>query len=92
MPQKRADDFSAINQAISYYIRPSTFPVAIKMVSDASDLPAKVKRPKKDMNIAMFLCQAINISRRTGWSFYLEKEDISCPNAIIYLGFAKAPD
>lgn len=92
MPQKRADDFSAINQALSYYIRPSTFPVAIKMVSDASDLPPKVKRPKKDMNIAMFLCQAINISRRTGWSFYLEKKDISCPNALIYLGFAKAPD
>ena len=80
------------NQALSFYLRPSTFPVAIKMVDDLAMVGPKAKRPKKQLGINMFLCQAINVSRRNGWSIYLDKNDISCASALFYLGLAKAPE
>lgn len=92
MQDKQTTQLVEFNQAISYYIRPSTFPLAVKMIEDVNRVPRKVKRPKKDLNINMFLCQAISVSRRNGWSFYLEQEDINCPNSLFFLGLARAPD
>ncbi len=79
------------NEEISYYIRPGTFPLAIKMVGTLDILHSGVKRPKKELGLNLFLCQAIGICRRQGWSILLTKEDISCPSALFYLGLAKPP-
>jgi len=79
------------NEEISYYIRPSTFPLAIKMMMSLDISDQKIKRPQKQLNLNFFLCQAIGISRRQGWSILLDKEDISCPSALFYLGLAKPP-
>jgi len=79
------------NEAFTYFIRPSTFPLAIKMMSTLDIPDKKIRRPKKHLNMNLFLCQAIGISRRQGWSILLGKEDISCPTALFYLGFAKPP-
>ena len=82
MEKNLKDRLVDYNQALSFYIRPSTFPVAIKMVDDLAIVDQKAKKPKKDLDINMFLCQAINISRRNGWSIYLDKNDISCASAL----------
>ena len=79
------------NEEISYYIRPSTFPLAIKMVTSLDGSDPKIKRPRKQLNLNFFLCQAIGIARRQGWSILLDKEDISCPSALFYLGLAQPP-
>jgi uncharacterized protein (DUF169 family) len=79
------------NEEISYYIRPSTFPLAIKMMTSLDISDQKIIRPKKQLNLNFFLCQAIGIARRQGWSILLQKEDISCPSALFYLGLAKPP-
>jgi uncharacterized protein (DUF169 family) len=85
------DKLQKYNEEISYYIRPSTFPLAIKMVTSLDVPDQKIKRPKKQLHLNLFLCQALGISRRQGWSILLDKEDISCPSALFYLGLAKPP-
>lgn len=85
------DKLQKYNEEISYYIRPSTFPIAIKMVTSLDVFDQKIKRPKKQLHLNLFLCQALGICRRQGWSILLSKEDISCPSALFYLGLAKPP-
>jgi len=91
MKSEVKDKLQEYNEEILYYVRPSTFPLAIKMVTTLDILHPKVKRPKKELGLNLFLCQAIGICRRQGWSILLTKEDISCPSALFYLGLAKPP-
>ena len=86
------DALRKYDQQLSYYIRPSTFPLAIKMVESLRISNQKVKRPKRQLNLNLFLCQAIGICRRHGWSILLDRDDISCPSALFFLGLAKAPE
>lgn len=81
-----------INEDISYYIRPATFPLAIKMLEDVEAGEALGKRPSRDMGINVLLCQAFGISRRQGSSLLLALEDIVCPSALFYFGLAQAPE
>jgi len=86
------DELQNYNKRLSYYIRSSTFPLAIKMV-ETPDIPdEKIRRPKKQLNLSLTLCQAIGICRKHGWSILLERDDISCPSAILFLGLAEAPE
>ena len=85
------DKLQKYDEEISYYVRPSTFPIAIKMMTSLDISDQKIKRPKKQLNLNLFLCQALGIARRQGWSILLDKEDISCPSALFYLGLAKPP-
>jgi len=85
------DKLQKFNEEISYYIRPTTFPLAIKMATSLDVPNQKVKRPKEQLHLNLFLCQAIGICRRQGWSILLSKEDISCPSALFFLGLAKPP-
>ena len=73
------------NDEITFYLRVSTFPLAVKMVGDGEVISQKFKRPKNDFDADMPLCQAINICRRNAWTLYLDKNDITCGSAIIYL-------
>lgn len=81
-----------VNEEISYYIRPATFPLAIKMLEDVESNIPGAKRPKNDLGINIMLCQAIGISRRHGLSILLTPEDIGCPNALFFLGLAQPPE
>jgi uncharacterized protein (DUF169 family) len=81
-----------VDEEISYYIRPATFPVAVKMLEAGDIGAANGKRPKRDLGLDILLCQAIGICRRQGWSILLTQEDIQCPSALFYLGFAKPPE
>lgn len=81
-----------INDEISRYIRPATFPLAIKMLKDAEIGETLGKRPKRDMGINVLLCQAFGICRRQGSSLLLTLEDIVCPSALFYFGLAQAPE
>ena len=80
------------NDKITFYLKTSTFPLAVKMTKEGEIVEQKYKRPKKDFDADMPLCQAINICRRNAWTLLLNKNDITCGSAIIYLGFAGAPE
>lgn len=78
-------------EALNYYIRPQTFPLAIKMLKklDEVKVPPKIKKPASELGFKVAICQAIGMARRYGWAFMLTKEDISCPLALIVFGFEK---
>ena len=86
------DDNISYNEDLNFYLRPSTFPLAVKMVEEDQEPSPECKRPASDLGADMPLCQAIGVARRNAWSLYLESQDISCASAIIYLGFAEAPE
>lgn len=77
-------DFAA---EIEKYIRPATFPVAIKMLKPGEPLPPRVKRPKADLGFEAAICQAIGLARRYGWALAVARDDISCPITKAFFGF-----
>lgn len=86
------EELRKVDEEISYYIRPATFPVAIKMLEAGDIGTANGKRPKQDLGLEILLCQAIGICRRHGWSILLTPKDIHCSTALFYLGFAQPPE
>lgn len=76
-----------LNDALMQYIRPATFPLAIKMLESDEGIPDRTRRPKKDMDLVMPLCQAVGMSRKYGWALALGSEDQLCPMGGITLGF-----
>lgn len=69
MEPKFQETFKRYNEEISSYIRPSTFPLAIKMMTNLEAPHPQVRRTKKDLDWNLFLCQALGIARRQGFRF-----------------------
>ena len=80
-------DLQRIRQALDSYVRPDTFPVAIKMVSSENEIPEKTRRPKRDLGTPMPACQGVALARRYGWLIAMGKEDMLCPIGAFTLGF-----
>jgi len=83
-------ELSKIEQALGLYIRPETFPVAIRMVSSPSEIPEKARMPKRDFGKLMPVCQGIALARRYGWLVAMGEEDMLCPLGAYTLGFFPA--
>ncbi|MFX1463909.1 MAG: DUF169 domain-containing protein [Promethearchaeota archaeon] len=60
------------------FLRPSSFPIAIKLVKNESDIPSEYKRPKSDLNIQTFICQTFKMVRSYGWTMAMTEEDCVC--------------
>jgi len=75
-------------EALGRYLRPQTFPVAIRLVPPEEPLPERVKRPWEDLEIKVAICQAISLTRHYGWAVAVGEEDLSCPIAKLVFGFA----
>jgi len=84
-------DLKRFEQEIQTYIKPTTLPLAIKLLSSEDQIPEKTRRPKKDFQKRFSICQAVGMARRMGWTFALGKEDLSCPLSQMSLGFEKEP-
>lgn len=76
-----------LNSALSEHIHPDTFPVAVRMVPPGEDLPERTKRPARDMDIQVTICQGVAFSRRYGWAVGIGNEDLNCPLAAAVFGF-----
>ena len=76
-----------IDEALGRYIRPSTFPVAVRMLTSVSEIPEKARMPKRDLGTMMSLCQGIALARRYGWSMAMGEADMLCPLGALTLGF-----
>lgn len=79
-------DLKQISEALTQYIKPQTFPLAIRMCQSEQELPEKTRTPQKDMGITISLCHAINMARRYGWTIAVDKLQ-SCYVAGISMGF-----
>src|SRR5215204_173192 len=81
-------DLATLDAAISRYVRPATFPLAIRMVTADEPIPARVRRPHRDLEVQVTICQAVGISRRYGWAVEVTPDDLSCPLVFVPFGFS----
>lgn len=59
---------------ISRYVRPATFPLAVRIAREDADLDGDFRRPPAKN----FLCQNLTMARRYGWTIKVLPEDCSC--------------
>ncbi len=82
-----ADRFRLLDEALSRYVRPDTFPLGIRMLSPGEPVPEGVRIPSRDDGERWIVCQSIGIARRYGWSVAVGKEEVVCPLASVSFGF-----
>jgi uncharacterized protein (DUF169 family) len=82
-------DLREVDQALNTYIRPLTFPVAIKMLKSEEEIPEKTRRPFQQMKKKVAICQGIGMSRKLGWAVAMGKEDMQCSLGAAPFGFFK---
>jgi MtaA/CmuA family methyltransferase len=82
-------DVKTADRELTFYIRPQTFPVAIRMLAPGESIPDKAKRPGRDFKKLSMNCQVIDMARRYGWMLALTREDHICSLGIAALGFDK---
>ena len=80
-------DAAALNAHLSKHLRTATFPVGIRPLAPGEPIPAKAKRPSKDLGAQVAICQCIALARRYGWTLAFSGEDLSCPIAKVAFGF-----
>ncbi len=76
-----------VEKALNTYIRPLTFPLAIKMLKSEDEIPEKTRRPFQQMKIKVAICQGIGMARTLGWAVAMGKEDMPIPWQIATLMF-----
>ncbi len=79
-------DPKEVNEKLVYYFRPLTFPVAVKLLTAADELPEKAKVPSRDFGHKIMTCQAMAMARRHGSSVAVGPEDVKCAPSAIGLG------
>ena len=70
------DEINRHARKIEPLLRLKTYPIAVKMLQKEQDIPDGAKRPVKDREFNLALCQAISLARRQGESLVLLKEDM----------------
>lgn len=82
-------NLAEIDDTISTYIKPQTYPVAIKMLPGEEGIPGLAKRPLRDYGTPFAVCQAIALCRKEGLTIALDRESQSCPIALVGLGLVR---
>src|SRR5512134_1237974 len=85
----RMMDVTTAEKELQYYIRPQTFPLAVRMVRPGEPIPDKARRPARDFKKLSMNCQVIDMARRYGWTIALTRDDSICSLGIAALGFEK---
>jgi len=82
-------DTKTADQELQLYVRPQTFPVAIRMLRPGEPIPERARRPARDFKKLSMNCQVIDMARRYGWMIALTREDSICSLGIAALGLEK---
>ncbi len=82
-------DVKTADRELQFYIRPQTFPVAIRMLAAGEEIPERAHRPARDFKKLSMNCQVIDMARRYGWMIALTREDSICSLGIAAMGFEK---
>lgn len=80
------------DEAVKKYIRPATYPVALRMLRSEAEIPAGFQKPIRDYGERISICQAVLLSRRLGIPVVVQGEDQACPPAQIVMGFVEPPE
>jgi MtaA/CmuA family methyltransferase len=82
-------DVRTADRELTLYVRPQTFPVAIRMLRPGEAIPERARRPARDFKKLSMNCQVIDMARRYGWTIALTREDSICSLGIAALGLEK---
>ncbi len=82
-------DPKTADKELQFYIRPQTFPLAVRMLGPGEEIPERAKRPGRDFKKLSMNCQVIDMARRYGWMLALTRDDHICSLGITALGFDK---
>lgn len=82
-------DLKEVIERLNYYIRPQTFPLSIKLLTSAEEIPQRARIPSRNLGYDMPVCQGMAMARRYGWIVALGKADVSCAIAAVGLGFVQ---
>ena len=85
-------ELGALDEAIGRYVRPDTFPVAIRMLGAGEPLPDGVRSPRDAVGERWIVCQSIGVARRYGWGVAVGRDDVICPLASVAFGFRQPVD
>jgi uncharacterized protein (DUF169 family) len=81
-----------LDDTISKYIRPITFPVGVKFLKKNEELPDRTKIPTRDFGYPIAVCQGMTLARKYGWNIAFYLKDHACPIADVILGYVEEPD
>jgi uncharacterized protein (DUF169 family) len=87
MISDEVEHYRALGRELEAYLRPATFPLAIKLVESESEIPPESKRPGSDLDLRTFICQNFRMSRSYGWTIAATEEDCSCKFARAVYGW-----
>jgi uncharacterized protein (DUF169 family) len=82
----------ALDDALARYVRPDTFPLAVRMLRHGEPVPEGVRVPSESLGEQWIVCQSIGIARRFGWGIAVGRDDVICPLAAIAFGFRRPND
>src|SRR3972149_6060823 len=72
-------DTKTADKELQLYIRPQTFPAAVRILKPGEEIPEKAKRPARDFKKLSMNCQVIDMARRYGWMIALTRAGHICP-------------
>lgn len=88
----KVEAFHKAAEELERRLRIQTFPFAVKLLKNEGDIPEGAQRPLKDMGCHFATCQGFGMSRREGYTMAMTLEDMYCPESVVGLGLAEAPD
>jgi uncharacterized protein (DUF169 family) len=92
MNDKALDEIRLLAERLERLLRLHTFPLAVKMLRNETDIPSTAKRPLRDMGHHLDVCQGFAMSRREGETIALLKEDMWCFEPVIGYGIEAPPE
>ncbi len=82
-------DWTTKAEALNRFIRPLTFPLAVKLAKSVDEFPERTRRPARDMGFKTNLCVGMTMARKYGWTVGMTADDNSCPIVAYTYGWSE---
>jgi uncharacterized protein (DUF169 family) len=82
-------DWTQKAEALNRFVRPLTFPIAVKLVESVDGFPEKTRRPSVDMGFKTNVCVGMTMARKYGWTVGMTADDSACPVAAYTYGWSE---
>lgn len=86
------EHWKRFGQEINRLLKPQTFPLAVRLAGEEGQIPARAKRPGKDLGKKLAPCQGAALARKYGWTMAVQAEDSGCAIASFSYGWAPQTD
>lgn len=84
---EKLEIYQEYGKKLEDFLRPSTFPLAIKLIKNESEIPPECKRPSVDLKLQNLICQNFRMARSYGWTIAITEKDCSCKMARAVYGW-----